>query len=43
MRDDSLLKLEKKLDTYSTKDILLSKFVLKPKIDKSEITQGRDF
>lgn len=43
MRDDSLLKLEKKLDTFSTKDILLSKFVLKPKIDKSEIMQGKDF
>lgn len=43
MRDDSLLKLEKKLDTYSTKDILLSKFVLKPKIDRSEIMQGKDF
>jgi len=42
MRDDSLLKLEKKLDTYSTKDILLSKFVLKPKMDKTEIIQGKD-
>jgi len=43
MRDDSLLKLEKKLDTYSTKDILLSKFMLKPNINKSVILQGNNF
>jgi hypothetical protein len=42
MKDNSLLKLEKKLESYSTKDILLSKFVLKPNIDKNEILQGRD-
>lgn len=43
MRDNSLLKLEKKLESFSSKDILLSKFVLKPNIDKTEILQGRNF
>lgn len=43
MRDDSLLKLERKLDTYSSKDILLSKFILKPNIDRRELLEGNEF
>jgi hypothetical protein len=43
MRDGSLLKIERKLETFSTKDILLSKFILKPKMDRTEIIQGKDF
>ena len=43
MRDDSLLKLENKLNNYSSKDIISSKFILKPEISRIDLSKGKDF
>src|SRR5690348_10548787 len=40
--DNSLLSLEKKLETYSTDDIIINKFKLKPEINKNDLTKGKD-
>ena len=40
LTDNSLLSLEKKLDVYSTDEIIINKFTLKPQIEKIDFSDS---
>lgn len=41
--DMTLMSLEKKLEAYSPNEVVLNKFLIKPKFDKNEVKKGKDF